>query len=46
MDYGGVMSSDCSVNPTFCGWNAVFLKYKDGASFASNRVDPIAVQVI
>eukprot|EP00656_Telonema_subtile_P033329 TRINITY_DN3688_c0_g1_i3.p1 TRINITY_DN3688_c0_g1~~TRINITY_DN3688_c0_g1_i3.p1 ORF type:complete len:352 (+),score=59.59 TRINITY_DN3688_c0_g1_i3:140-1195(+) len=42
-DYGGVLGSDCSTNPGFCEWNAVFLHYRDGASFGSNRTDPIAV---
>jgi hypothetical protein len=42
-DYGGLMSMNCTKNPDFCSWNMVFLHYKDGASFGSNRPDPIAV---
>jgi hypothetical protein len=36
-DYGGVMSSDPTVNPDFYGWNAAFIHYCDGASFGSNQ---------
>ena len=27
---GGPASADCTVNPTFCKWNLVFLAYCDG----------------
>ena len=43
-DYGGVLSADCSINPTFCEWNHAFLHYRDGSSFGSNRPDPIDVR--
>lgn len=44
LDYGGILGGDCVLNPGFCGWNAVFLHYRDGASFGSNRADPISVK--
>ena len=34
---GGIMSQDCSVNPQFCTWNFVYLKYCDGDSFSGAR---------
>eukprot|EP00040_Diaphanoeca_grandis_P017723 m.92926 g.92926 ORF g.92926 m.92926 type:complete len:430 (-) comp26585_c1_seq1:267-1556(-) len=43
-DYGGILGENCTTNPDFCEWNFVFLHYKDGASFGSNRVDPIMVK--
>ena len=42
-DFGGVLSSDPAINPDFFSWNAAFLHYCDGASFGSNRRDPINV---
>ena len=42
-DYGGVMSSDPSVNPDFHGWNAAFIHYCDGASFGSNSAEPVPI---
>ena len=32
----GFLSDDCTVNPDFCGWSLVYVKYCDGASFAGN----------
>ena len=32
----GLLSDDCTINPYFCGWSMVFVKYCDGASFAGN----------
>jgi hypothetical protein len=43
-DYGGILSANCTTNPKFCGWNHAFLHYRDGASFGSNRSEPIAVR--
>ena len=34
-------SQDCGVNPLTCNWNMVFLRYCDGASFASARAAPL-----
>ena len=34
---GGIVSSDCAINPTFCDFNKVYLKYCDGNSFAGAR---------
>jgi len=33
------MSSSCLVNPDFCNYNKVYLKYCDGNSFSGNRED-------
>ena len=44
MDYGGILGSNATTNPDFYTWNAVFIHYCDGASFGSNRVQPIVVQ--
>ena len=41
---GGIMSSDCTVNPSFCKFNRVFLAYCDGDSFAGNRDSPVEVK--
>jgi hypothetical protein len=39
---GGVtMSDDSSVNPRFYNWNAVYVKYCDGASFTGNKAEPV-----
>ena len=35
----GPMSSSCLVNPDFCNYNKVYLKYCDGNSFSGNRED-------
>ena len=40
---GGIMSSDCNVNPTFCSFNRVYLKYCDGNSFSGDRTEPVRV---
>ena len=37
---GGIGSMNCSINPEFCGFNRVFLKYCDGGSQAGYRKDP------
>ena len=42
-DIGGVMSSNATTNPDFHTWNKVFMHYCDGASFGSNRHDPVDV---
>ena len=42
--FGGVLGANCSTNPDFCHANAVFLRYCDGASFGSNRAEPIVVR--
>ena len=33
---GGITSSNCTVNPTFCRHNVIFVKYCDGASFTGS----------
>ena len=33
---GGITSSNCTVNPTFCHHNVIFIKYCDGASFTGS----------
>eukprot|EP01060_Flectonema_neradi_P016360 TRINITY_DN22970_c0_g1_i1.p1 TRINITY_DN22970_c0_g1~~TRINITY_DN22970_c0_g1_i1.p1 ORF type:complete len:429 (+),score=67.52 TRINITY_DN22970_c0_g1_i1:30-1289(+) len=33
---GGIMSTDCSVNPEFCNYNFINIPYCDGASFTGN----------
>eukprot|EP00039_Didymoeca_costata_P003304 m.66724 g.66724 ORF g.66724 m.66724 type:complete len:445 (+) comp11829_c0_seq1:35-1369(+) len=40
-DYGGILGANCTTNPGFCEWNAVFVHYRDGGSFGSNRAEPI-----
>ena len=40
----GILSADCSVNPDFCNFHRVYMKYCDGNSFAGNRDDPLVVQ--
>jgi hypothetical protein len=37
---GGPMSSNCSVNPTFCEYNVVMINYCDGNSFAGMLSEP------
>jgi len=39
--YGGVLSSNPAINPDFHTWNAVFIRYCDGASFGGARTDPV-----
>jgi len=40
----GILSDDCSLNPTFCNYNRVYLPYCDGNSFAGDVDEPIIVQ--
>ena len=40
---GGLLSSDCMLNPDFCGFNRVWLRYCDGNSFSGNRDAPVSV---
>lgn len=40
---GGLLDANCDVNPTFCNWNLVYIKYCDGNSFSGNRDDPVVV---
>ena len=39
--YGGILSSNATTNPDFHDWNAVFIRYCDGASFGGARIDSI-----
>ena len=41
---GGVVSSDCDVNPTFCDFNLVYMKYCDGNSFSGALEGVIPVE--
>eukprot|EP00929_Paragymnodinium_shiwhaense_P009220 TRINITY_DN113303_c0_g1_i1.p1 TRINITY_DN113303_c0_g1~~TRINITY_DN113303_c0_g1_i1.p1 ORF type:complete len:464 (-),score=47.79 TRINITY_DN113303_c0_g1_i1:219-1436(-) len=41
--HGGLLSSDCSLNPDFCNFNRVELRYCDGNSFSGNREEPVEV---
>ena len=41
---GGIVSSDCGVNPAFCTFNQVFFKYCDGNSFSGLRQGEPAVR--
>jgi len=41
---GGITSSDCEVNPTFCDYNMVYLKYCDGNSFSGARDGSVTVE--
>ena len=34
---GGITSGNCTLNPTFCQHNVVFIKYCDGASFTGSK---------
>ena len=43
MTAGGIMSGNCTINPDFCNFNRVVMKYCDGDSFASERSDAVAV---
>ena len=38
------LSANCTVNPTFCRFNRVFMPYCDGNSFSGNRDLPVVVQ--
>jgi hypothetical protein len=38
---GGMLSQDCTVNPTFCNWNKVWMAYCDGNSFAGMADAPV-----
>ena len=42
---GGIVSSDCEINPTFCNANQVFFKYCDGNSFSGARDGPLQLPV-
>mmetsp|Transcript_7523 Transcript_7523/g.19036 ORF Transcript_7523/g.19036 Transcript_7523/m.19036 type:complete len:487 (+) Transcript_7523:75-1535(+) len=37
----GMLSENCTENPTFCNFNFVLAKYCDGTSFSGNREDPV-----
>ncbi|KAJ9467000.1 Pectin acetylesterase 3 [Diplonema papillatum] len=37
----GLMSDNCTVNPLFCNYNHVNIKYCDGNSFAGNADEPM-----
>lgn len=37
LSYEGIMSDSCFVNPDFCNYNRVAMKYCDGNSFSSDR---------
>ena len=39
----GLMSRDCVVNPSFCGFNRVVMRYCDGFSFSGMREAPVRV---
>mmetsp|Transcript_140578 Transcript_140578/g.356904 ORF Transcript_140578/g.356904 Transcript_140578/m.356904 type:complete len:490 (+) Transcript_140578:60-1529(+) len=41
LQIGGMLSDNCTENPTFCNFNFVFVKYCDGTSYSGNREDPI-----
>jgi hypothetical protein len=40
---GGIVSSNCEVNPTFCNFNQVLFKYCDGNSFSGQREDSLPI---
>lgn len=40
---GGITSNDCEVNPTFCDYNTVYMKYCDGNSFSGAREGKVHV---
>jgi hypothetical protein len=42
-DYGGFLSADPNINPTFYNWNMAFFMYCDGASFGSAASAPYNV---
>ncbi|KAJ9467666.1 Pectin acetylesterase 3 [Diplonema papillatum] len=37
----GLMSQDCTVNPTFCNFSIALMMYCDGNSFSGNRDAPV-----
>jgi hypothetical protein len=37
----GPQSTNCSVNPTFCDFNYIFVRYCDGNSFSGFRTEPL-----
>eukprot|EP00928_Gymnodinium_smaydae_P091011 TRINITY_DN74714_c0_g1_i1.p1 TRINITY_DN74714_c0_g1~~TRINITY_DN74714_c0_g1_i1.p1 ORF type:complete len:469 (-),score=49.11 TRINITY_DN74714_c0_g1_i1:166-1476(-) len=39
----GLLSNSCSINPDFCNWNKVYVRYCDGASYSGNVPNPIPV---
>ena len=41
---GGIMSDNCKVNPDFCNFHRVYMKYCDGDSFSGNRDDAVVVE--
>jgi len=41
---GGMLSTNCEVNPAFCSFNRVYMKYCDGNSFSGLRPDPLEVK--
>lgn len=38
------MSDNCKVNPDFCNFHRVYMKYCDGDSFSGNRDDAVVVE--
>jgi hypothetical protein len=38
---GGLLSPNCSINPTFCDFNLASINYCDGNSFSSARREPL-----
>eukprot|EP00659_Diplonema_papillatum_P010689 gene10689-16445_t len=40
---GGMISQNCTVNPTFCNFNIAYLRYCDGNSFSGNADKPLVV---
>lgn len=41
---GGMLSDNCTVNPDFCNFHRVYMKYCDGDSFSGNRNDAVVVK--
>ena len=41
---GGIMSANCKVNPDFCNFHRVYMKYCDGDSFSGNRDEAVVVK--
>jgi hypothetical protein len=41
---GGIVSSNCTVNPDFCSYNRVWMVYCDGNSFSGNRAEALPVR--
>jgi len=37
----GLISGNCTINPDFCNYNRVYMKYCDGNSFSGDRDDPM-----